>query len=249
MGFIKKLFNFIAHPTHFRTIVILGVLVIVVPLTVIVVQQQQQIKQRAAEPQSVPSSECSPPYDGYLGCLTENGCGNVGISSQVSCSDENVQQGVYCYESTRQGQACSVDATTGVCDDKGNCVISAETIQEAEPTPTVTPTDIPFQAQTPTPILAETPTITIPTSIPTLTITPNIPTSSIAPYCYLKNKGDADCDDKITDADLIFWKNEFLSELSGSATQKQSDFNDDGVINIVDFNIWKTNFQYSSLPH
>lgn len=51
MSFIKKVWDFVRHPTHTRTMGILLMLVLVsaVSLTVIVAQQQQQLKQRAAD--------------------------------------------------------------------------------------------------------------------------------------------------------------------------------------------------------
>lgn len=51
MNFLQKLWNFIRHPTHTRTmgLIIMLVLVSAVSLTVIAAQQQQQIRQRAAD--------------------------------------------------------------------------------------------------------------------------------------------------------------------------------------------------------
>lgn len=137
MGFLKQAFLFIASPTQPRTLSILVLLLILaaVPLTVVVSQKQQEIRQRAAETQSIYAPECNPPYVGYKGCLTENECKNVGKSSGVDCSDENVKTGIYCYESTNVGKTCSVQGNTGTCNDTGNCVIST-----VSPTPTLTPT-------------------------------------------------------------------------------------------------------------
>lgn len=89
-----------------------------------------------------------------------------------------------------------------------------------------------------------------PTSISTNTIVQNSPTPSSAPYCYLKNKGDGNCDNIINISDYELWRTEFVGTLKGvPIINKPSDFNNDGLITIVDFNIWKTNFQDPSLPH
>ncbi len=50
MGFIKKAIDFLARPSHSRTmgLVVMLVLVAAVSLTIIVSQQQQQTKQRAS---------------------------------------------------------------------------------------------------------------------------------------------------------------------------------------------------------
>ena len=297
-----------------------------VSLTVYVAQQRQEIRQRAAEPQSYPSSDCSPPYSGYLGCLTENGCNNIGISSQVSCSDENVQQGVYCYESAKQGQSCAVNEGSGICDNQGNCVLLAGSIPSLIPTETpsqeetnlptespLTPTSIPTPTLTSTPdtlfdcsgvklgygyqcfsgscqspyaysgynnsgtscdnnnqiccvnynVSTATPSkiptlipTAVPTSIPTIAstqVTSPVPTTltpSPVPFCYLKNKGDGNCDNIINISDYELWRTEFVGTLRGiPIINKPSDFNKDGDITIADFNIWKTSMADTTLPH
>ena len=130
-------------------------------------------------------------------------------------------------------------------------VIQVENFASSGNTDSGSPTATPIP---PTPTATPTPT---PTNIPANPIVQNSPTPTPTPlpYCYLKSKGDADCDNKITSADGVnetgsgIWQREFVSELSGIVTQKQSDFNKDGIINIVDFNIWLTSFADSSLPH
>ena len=51
MGFLRKAFDFVAHPSHSRTmgLVLMLILVVAVSLTVYVAQQQQTLRQRAAE--------------------------------------------------------------------------------------------------------------------------------------------------------------------------------------------------------
>ena len=115
------------------------------------------------------------------------------------------------------------------------------------------PTQVIFLTSTIPPTATSIPTqistTSTPTSIPTIAKALNTPTPSPAPYCYLKTKGDADCDNKITLLDFNIWNREFVDGTNGIATGKVSDFNRDGIISIVDFNIWKTNFQDTSLPH
>lgn len=92
--------------------------------------------------------------------------------------------------------------------------------------------------------------------IPILTSTPiptpksiTITSSPSAPYCSLKNQGDANCDGKIDILDFGIWKGEFLNELEGRTTKRNSNFNKDSAITIVDFNIWKTGLRNASLQH
>ena len=98
-------------------------------------------------------------------------------------------------------------------------------------------------------------TISVPT--PTFTPTPTlklelitVTASPSAAYCYLRNRGDANCDNRITRLDLdVNWLAEFLKEVKGISTPKTSDFNNDGKVNIVDFNIWRIGIADSSLVH
>lgn len=63
MGFLKKAIDFVARPTHSRTmgLAVTLVLVAAVSLTVIAAQQQQQIRQRAAAPEN--SCTVTPRWD------------------------------------------------------------------------------------------------------------------------------------------------------------------------------------------
>lgn len=75
MGFIKKAFDFVVHPTHSRTMGILMVFVLtaVISLTVIASQERQTTKQRAsAVCEDVSIQECPPDIaeDGYNYCAT-----------------------------------------------------------------------------------------------------------------------------------------------------------------------------------
>ena len=111
-----------------------------------------------------------------------------------------------------------------------------------------------YNVSTPTLTPTQAPTISIPTAIPsnipTTAITQNSPTPSPLPYCYLKSKGDGNCDNIINISDYELWRTEFVGMLRGvSIINKPSDFNKDGLIDIVDFNIWKTSFADPSLPH
>lgn len=103
--------------------------------------------------------------------------------------------------------------------------------------PTQTPTDT--QASI-TPVPSPTPQLPPPS---------NPSTAPVTLSCSLRNKGDANCDNKINNSDFDVWRDEFISELAGITTERHSDFNNDSVINIVDFNIWKTGFSDSSLSH
>lgn len=50
MNFLQKFRDFVSHPSHSRTLGLLGILAFggIISLTVIVAQQQQQLKQRAS---------------------------------------------------------------------------------------------------------------------------------------------------------------------------------------------------------
>lgn len=58
------------------------------------------------------------------------------------------------------------------------------------------------------------------------------------PACPRKAEGDADCDGQITLADYEIWRKENFGEL----TTKTADFNGDGVVDMVDFNIWQAHY-------
>lgn len=262
MGFIKRAIGFLVSPSHFRTIAVLAVLVVAVPLTVFVSQQQQNTRQRASglntcDPVCSSTEICKSINEGdsisYI-CipndftLTPTPIPSPTIIAVVSSLTPMLTPTLNpntCNPACNSGETCKSinegDSVSYIC------------IQNAfvlSPTPTLTPTTIP----TPTPTISI-PTNTPTPAIPSSAIIQNSPTPTPFPYCYLKSKGDADCDNRITTADGVndaktgIWQVEFVSELNGITTQKKSDFNNDGIINIVDFNIWKTNFEDPSLPH
>lgn len=68
--------------------------------------------------------------------------------------------------------------------------------------------------------------------------------SSSSPVnCSKKNRGDADCDSDILEADYIIWKCEFLGngQCANPASNKTADFNGDTRVNLLDFEIWREN--------
>lgn len=75
MGFFKNAFEFVARPTHSRTmgILIFFVLIAAVSLTVYVAQQQQQLRQKAAENPACQSIDNIPDcnFAGSLACETQ----------------------------------------------------------------------------------------------------------------------------------------------------------------------------------
>ncbi len=96
-------------------------------------------------------------------------------------------------------------------------------------TPVITPT------KTPTPTNSNpTPTSILPTTIPT-------------PTCSMKNKGDSNCNDVITDFDYSCWSaayQENPAPTPGSGeyllkTCQSSDFNGDTKTDLIDFEIWR----------
>jgi Zn-dependent metalloprotease len=125
------------------------------------------------------------------------------------------------------------------------------TIPSAEftPTPTRTPTPIPpTPTRTPTPVPSNTPTSVpntptptrtpTPTPFPTATSTPTpIPSATLTPTpVCLKSQGDANCDGAINSADYVQWLYAFAGGASAQEKVK-SDFNGDGAVNLVDFEI------------
>ena len=59
--------------------------------------------------------------------------------------------------------------------------------------------------------------------------------SSFGSDCSQKQKGDANCDTNINDFDLSIWEIEFNSTNS----PRRSDFNNDGIVNLLDYGIWR----------
>jgi len=76
---------------------------------------------------------------------------------------------------------------------------------------------------------------THPTIAPT-----SAPTATPAVPCPFKSQGDANCDGKIDNGeDYNIWKYEF----TGKTNQRQADFDHNGRVNLVDFEIWRTHWQ------
>lgn len=67
----------------------------------------------------------------------------------------------------------------------------------------------------------------------TLHITPVTPTPTGS--CTVKNTGDADCNGAVDSTDFEILRKEFSHELSTSS----ADFNRDGIITMVDFEVWR----------
>ncbi len=81
---------------------------------------------------------------------------------------------------------------------------------------------------------------------PSFTACPGLtPTPTPTPSCPLKNRGDADCNGRITTADFSIWSDEFLK----TSTALTSDFDNSGDITTADFSKWSDGFLDPSLPH
>ena len=166
------------------------------------------------------------------------------VSAPTSTSVKTRAVGEFCFtDSQCQTFFCKLDADG----DSGVCT------QPAIPTavstkPSATPILTVILSQTPS-IAVVSPT-DIPTTVPSVTITIQYSTPIALPYCYLKEKGDSNCDNKVNILDYEIWRTEFLEILKGiQLITKPSDFNKDGKTDIVDINIWRTSFGDSSLPH
>lgn len=68
--------------------------------------------------------------------------------------------------------------------------------------------------------------------------------------CPLKEKGDANCDNNVNKYDFLIWKCEFLGNgtCSNPVSHKTADFNDDDRVDLIDFEILRTNFAFSLPP-
>lgn len=78
------------------------------------------------------AAQCSPPYQGFLGCFrsSDSPSGSVCTSS---CITDDGQSGEWCYNSTTVGNSCTNSAgQSGICSEQGACVASAV----STPTPT-----------------------------------------------------------------------------------------------------------------
>lgn len=87
----------------------------------------------------------------------------------------------------------------------------------------------------PTPTAAQT---YVPPAAPTATTAPAAPTTTGTPVCQPHSKGNANGDCVISIDDYTRW----LEEITGKLTTKTADFNKDGKVNILDFNIWRIGF-------
>jgi len=58
--------------------------------------------------------------------------------------------------------------------------------------------------------------------------------------CFQKEKGDANCDNFITETDRNIWREEYKQ---GKTTQLQADFNKDSLVNYDDYRIWFANWK------
>ncbi len=56
-----------------------------------------------------------------------------------------------------------------------------------------------------------------------------------AVVCPEKNKGDANCDNRISEEDIMIWQREY----EGVDTTTNGDFNNDTFIDLVDFEVWR----------
>jgi hypothetical protein len=61
-----------------------------------------------------------------------------------------------------------------------------------------------------------------------------------ATSCGLRNRGDANCDNVINDADYAIWKTKMQGGAYAS-TSYSADYNKDGAVTIVDHEIWRMN--------
>ncbi|MCJ7741050.1 hypothetical protein MUP32_07115 [Candidatus Microgenomates bacterium] len=111
--------------------------------------------------------------------------------------------------------------------------------------PTVTPTPSGSITLTPTPTntnISVTPTPTIPVNI---TMTPSPTPDETCSRCAKKDRGDADCNGVIDDADYTIWKSDFLTGArfiaNGCPAPDTADFNRDGKVDLQDFEIWRKN--------
>jgi hypothetical protein len=98
-----------------------------------------------------------------------------------------------------------------------------------------------YYANIPTiPLPSRSPTQATPSQGPNNTLTP----TSSEEYCSKKSKGDANCDNVINDEDFNILKCEFLNNgrCDSLQTNKKSDFNNDGNVNLIDFEIWRFNY-------
>lgn len=87
-------------------------------------------------------------------------------------------------------------------------------------------------------------------NIPTIPLPSFPPTSTLAPTrlpsegpCSKKRNGDANCDNQIDEKDYQILRCEFLGDgkCNDLSAVKTADFNNDSVVNLIDFEIWRIN--------
>lgn len=257
MGFLKKAFGFVVFPSRFRTILVLSILLGAVSLTVILAQQQQSIKQRASDDFRGICQRKDGSVQPDIAATREECFARVGADADWTFTpiDNTVSSSQAIPFITpipspaldcSQSGVCTCEQTCrSVPGDPANCLAICNRV--APTSVALVPTSPPISTVIPTTILTATP---IPTSIPVPTVVPtntSVPTAILTtlPYCYLKSKGDANCDGNIDDKDFNIW----VSEFKGISTDKSSDFDNKDGVTIVDFNIWRTSMADSSLPH
>jgi len=67
-----------------------------------------------------------------------------------------------------------------------------------------------------------------------------IPPTPLPSLCLQKEKGDANCDNFITETDRNIWREEYKQ---GKTTELRSDFNYDSIVNYEDYRIWFNNWK------
>ncbi|MDA1316980.1 MAG: hypothetical protein O3B87_03055, partial [bacterium] len=122
-------------------------------------------------------------------------------------------------------------------------------VKVAAPTATFTPVP-PTATSTPQPTNTPVPPTNTPTPTPQPTNTPVPPTATFTPipltgtftptpaYCSRRVEGDANCDDRIDNADKICWKAQYTNTNERVRTCISSDFNGDGLVTILDYSMW-----------
>lgn len=262
MGFIRRAFGFVALPSHTRTLglVLMLVLVAAVSLTVYVAQQQQDLSQRA-EGQACGDEICNtgfhcvinnaePPFcekDPTQSCSQQcllNEQGDIDQACFVKCTQSLPTPTPLSLTPTftptptpNCAQKCTNQQTKGfdlTCYNQCTLALTPTLGPTSTPTPTLTPTPIPCGANTCDPgqsCIEDTDKVLVCVDNPTPTLAP---TSAPAAVVSLKDKGDADGNGLINEADYEIWKTEFINKAGTRA-----DFNTSGApVDIFDFNIW-----------
>lgn len=165
------------------------------------------------------TAQCSPPYQGFLGCFSFSNQPSGSVCTS-SCITDDGQSGEWCYTSTTVGNSCTNSAgQSGVCNEQDTCVATAYSTpvyftptqsETATPTPTISP--IP----TTPPATPTSPTSGIsPTSGPTPTPIPNI-----LQGIYIENK---DSDDSSNGSEPLRITSGFESYINTSTPWRLND--------------------------